>query len=127
MKGDGEVGGGPGGERGGREEEARRRARKRQELAAARNCRSGASDDHLMCLRMVTTVPCPGRLSRVTLSTNARMTVRPRPDSGSWAIGVCCGVGYLGLWLVPARAASPAPSSATSTWQPTAPRLVTTA
>src|ERR1035441_4294489 len=42
-----------------------------------------------MFLRMVTTVPRPGWLSSVTLSTKARMTVRPRPDSGSWAIGVC--------------------------------------
>ncbi len=75
-----------------------------------------------MCLRMVTTVPCPGRLSRVTLSTQARMTARPRPDSGSWATGICCGSASAAP-----RGASPTPSSATSTWQPTAPRLVTTA
>ena len=39
-----------------------------------------------MRLRSETTVPLPGPLLSVTLSTQARMMARPRPDSGSCAM-----------------------------------------
>src|SRR5579875_530780 len=74
-----------------------------------------------MRLRIVTTVPRSGELSSATVSTHARMMARPRPDSGRWATEVP------GSGDAAAAGPTPTPSSATSTWQPTAPRLVTTA